>query len=109
MYSIASRTALRRAALAPVSRTAMVSMRYSSTMHDNDPDVLESEKRKNLSGKQHSHHKSAPGWNENLASASEAAVKVRDTHYPVPYGLLTQIHRLTAGVLAHPKNCKRRQ
>ncbi|EJD06543.1 uncharacterized protein FOMMEDRAFT_76424, partial [Fomitiporia mediterranea MF3/22] len=49
-----------------------------STVHDNDPDVLETEKAKNLSGKQHkgsSPHESAPGWNEYLASASEAAVK----------------------------------
>ncbi|KAL5531115.1 hypothetical protein ACEPAG_3991 [Sanghuangporus baumii] len=49
-----------------------------STVHDNDPDTLEREKRKNLSGKQHktsSPHEHAPGWNEYLASASEAAVK----------------------------------
>ena len=66
-------------------------------MHDNDPKVcsfslvyhslfltfdpfqlLEEEKLKNLAGKQHkasSPHDHAPGWNEYLASASEATVK----------------------------------
>lgn len=68
-----------------------------STMHENDPNVrpyiplpirialttpplqvLESEKQKNLTGQQHktsAPHEHAPGWNEYLASASEAAVK----------------------------------
>jgi len=47
-------------------------------MHDNDPDVLETEKRRNLSKQQHktsTPHEYAPGWNEHLASASEASVK----------------------------------
>ncbi|KAJ7104080.1 hypothetical protein B0H15DRAFT_6602 [Mycena belliarum] len=49
-----------------------------STMHDNDPQVLETEKARNLSGTQHrtsTPHKHAPGWNEHLASTSEASVK----------------------------------
>lgn len=39
MYALATRNALRRAAVAPVARTAAVAQRFSSTMHDNDPDV----------------------------------------------------------------------
>ncbi|KAF8656254.1 hypothetical protein AX16_002690 [Volvariella volvacea WC 439] len=58
--------------------------RYSSTstMHDNDPELLETEKQRNLSGKQHKTSaplSDAPGWNEYLASASEAGVKA-DRH-----------------------------
>jgi len=47
-------------------------------MHDNDPEVLEAEKGRNLAGTQYktsTPHKHAPGWNEHLASASEASVK----------------------------------
>ncbi|KAJ7589022.1 hypothetical protein C8J56DRAFT_29515 [Mycena floridula] len=49
-------------------------------MHDNDPDVLEVEKTRNLSKIQHKtssphHEDNAPGWNEHLASSSEASVK----------------------------------
>ncbi|KAF8150012.1 hypothetical protein B0H34DRAFT_732107 [Crassisporium funariophilum] len=47
-------------------------------MHDNDPETLEREKNRNLSGSQHktsTPHEHAPGWNEALASASEASVK----------------------------------
>lgn len=73
-----------------------------STMHDNDPEVcykfrvpidvdsclnfcfrdklLDEEKKRNLSGTQHRTstplRDEAPGWNESLASASEASVKV---------------------------------
>ncbi|KAJ6531866.1 hypothetical protein B0H19DRAFT_966396 [Mycena capillaripes] len=54
-----------------------------STMHDNDPVTLETEKIRNLSGTQYktsTPHKHAPGWNEHLASASEASVKAdKDT------------------------------
>ncbi|KAI9440002.1 hypothetical protein H4582DRAFT_1567145 [Lactarius indigo] len=47
-------------------------------MHDNDPEVLEREKRRNLA--RHPYQTSSPldhspGWNENLATASEANVK----------------------------------
>jgi hypothetical protein len=47
-------------------------------MHDNDPETLEREKRRNLSSTQHKTSTpidNAPGWNEDLASASEAHVK----------------------------------
>ncbi|KDQ57271.1 hypothetical protein JAAARDRAFT_35905 [Jaapia argillacea MUCL 33604] len=51
-------------------------------MHDNDPEVLEREKHRNLSGRQHETStplRTAPGWNESLASHSEASVKA-DKH-----------------------------
>ncbi|OJA17105.1 hypothetical protein AZE42_02610 [Rhizopogon vesiculosus] len=53
-------------------------MTSTSTMHDNDPEILEREKRRNLAGNQHktsTPHDDAPGWNEDLASTSEAHVK----------------------------------
>jgi len=49
-----------------------------SHVSDNDPEVLEREKERNIKGQQHhtsTPHKHAPGWNESLASVSEAAVK----------------------------------
>lgn len=55
--------------------------------------LLEQEKKRNLSKSQHktsTPHKYAPGWNEYLASASEANVKVhRSAH---PHSGLTLIH-----------------
>lgn len=47
-------------------------------MHDNDPEILEREKYRNLSKTQHRTSTpldNAPGWNEHLATASEASVK----------------------------------
>ena len=38
MYSLATRSTLKRS-IAPVSRVSAATPRYSSTMHDNDPDV----------------------------------------------------------------------
>ncbi|TFK27498.1 hypothetical protein FA15DRAFT_666347 [Coprinopsis marcescibilis] len=59
----------------PVERHNSTRM-YSSTMHDNDPEILEREKHRNLTGKTSSNlFPHAPGWNEKLASASEATVK----------------------------------
>ncbi|KAF9243492.1 hypothetical protein BU15DRAFT_42867, partial [Melanogaster broomeanus] len=54
----------------------------NSTMHDNDPELLEREKRRNLSGDQYGASTpidNAPGWNESLATASEAFVKADRT------------------------------
>ena len=51
----------------------------TSTVHDNDPDTLEREKQRNLAQKQHltsTPVSEAPGWNESLATSSEANVKV---------------------------------
>ncbi|ORY00197.1 hypothetical protein K493DRAFT_348020 [Basidiobolus meristosporus CBS 931.73] len=47
-------------------------------MSDDDPEILEREKQKNLRGetKNNKHH---PGWNEKLASHSEASVKADRT------------------------------
>ncbi|TCD70236.1 hypothetical protein EIP91_004417 [Steccherinum ochraceum] len=85
MYSLASRTAIKRssAAVASTSRSfapvAVAAPRYySSTVHGNDPEVLEQEKQRNLRNEQHKTStpvRNAPGWNEYLASASEAAIK----------------------------------
>nr|GAT60697.1 predicted protein [Mycena chlorophos] len=83
MYSqLPTRSAFRVIAFGarPAVRPRSVSLiRYSSTMHDNDPELLEVEKTRNLANQQHrtsTPHKShAPGWNEHLASASEASVK----------------------------------
>jgi len=50
----------------------------TSTMHDNDPEVLEREKRRNLTRQPYqtsSPLDHSPGWNEHLASTSEANVK----------------------------------
>jgi len=48
-------------------------------MHENDPELLDLEKKRNLSKNQHktstTHPDDAPGWNEYLASSAEAAVK----------------------------------
>ncbi|CEL55743.1 hypothetical protein RSOLAG1IB_01755 [Rhizoctonia solani AG-1 IB] len=55
-------------------RVAIPAPRYTS-QRTNDPDVLEKEKYKNLRGEQHSPHSNAPGWNEALASDSEAHIK----------------------------------
>ncbi|KAF8727709.1 hypothetical protein AX14_007104 [Amanita brunnescens Koide BX004] len=54
-----------------------------STMSGDDPEILELEKRRNLSNTQH--HTStpisnAPGWNEVLATESEAFVKADQGH-----------------------------
>ncbi|TBU21479.1 hypothetical protein BD311DRAFT_706953 [Dichomitus squalens] len=86
----ASRTAFKRTvARTTASRT---SLRYTSTMHDNDPEVLEREKQRNLSKQQHKTSTpipNAPGWNEHLASASEASIKA-DRHSSSPHELQDQ-------------------
>jgi len=53
-----------------------------SHISNGDPDVIELEKRRNLSkeqGKTSTPHEFAPGWNEQLASVSEAYIKVLPT------------------------------
>jgi len=58
--------------------TSVRSQSQGSHMNDNDPDTIEREKKKNLSGGDHSsspHKSHAPGWSEALASVSEAFVK----------------------------------
>ncbi|KAF8144053.1 hypothetical protein K438DRAFT_1632445 [Mycena galopus ATCC 62051] len=57
----------------------------TSARHDNDPETLEREKQRNLSGSQHktsAPHVHAPGWNEYLASDSEASVKADRSDHP---------------------------
>ncbi|KZP22732.1 hypothetical protein FIBSPDRAFT_1043329 [Athelia psychrophila] len=79
--AIATRSALRGAVTTGSRARVMSSGRSYSTMHDNDPATLEREKHRNLTGEQLKtpHIKSAPGWNENLASSSEAYIKA-DKH-----------------------------
>ncbi|KAF9223680.1 hypothetical protein BS17DRAFT_817325 [Gyrodon lividus] len=52
----------------------------NSTIHDNGPELLEREKRRNLSGGKPEPIENAPGWNEDLATASEAFVKADRTN-----------------------------
>lgn len=51
-----------------------------------DPEVWEKEKKKTLEGKVDRHMKGAPGWNEKLASVSEAAVGVSREVISTPFG-----------------------
>ncbi|KAL6302505.1 hypothetical protein BKA93DRAFT_736672 [Sparassis latifolia] len=87
MLSLTARTTLKRsAAAARRPAVAVCTPRsYSSTTNDNDPEVLELEKQRNLSKSQHKTSttvENAPGWNEYLASASEAAVKADRSEIP---------------------------
>ncbi|KDQ24762.1 hypothetical protein PLEOSDRAFT_1090448 [Pleurotus ostreatus PC15] len=78
MYITTCSAVTRRGIFAARRQAAVSGRRQSSTMHDNDPDVLDLEKKRNLSGTQHktsTPHTNAPGWNEHLATASEASVK----------------------------------
>ncbi|KAI0303776.1 hypothetical protein B0F90DRAFT_1708970 [Multifurca ochricompacta] len=66
-----------------VNTTATTSKRASraystSSVHDNDPEVLEREKRRNLTRQPYqtsSPLDHSPGWNEHLATTSEANIK----------------------------------
>ncbi|KAF9521571.1 hypothetical protein CPB83DRAFT_865408 [Crepidotus variabilis] len=89
---IASTSSISRnvAARSVVASSAVRNGRYySSTMHENDPEVLEREKDKSLSKtrSKSSPHQDTPGWNETLASASEAAVKA-DRHGTHPSDMI---------------------
>ncbi|KAA1467666.1 hypothetical protein DENSPDRAFT_832774 [Dentipellis sp. KUC8613] len=85
MSFAAARTALRFAAR-PAVRPFVTAPRfegqscryYSSSNHNNDPEILEREKRRSLSGhpyQQSAPNDDAPGWNESLATDAEADVK----------------------------------
>ncbi|KAI4293888.1 hypothetical protein K525DRAFT_244535 [Schizophyllum commune Loenen D] len=94
----ATRASARTVFRAAATRSGAVGVRYSSTstMHDNDPKTLELEKQRNLAGKQHHsasapHEEHAPGWNEHLASASEASVKADQA----PHGDPAEMQRKT--------------
>ncbi|KAJ3563418.1 hypothetical protein NP233_g6339 [Leucocoprinus birnbaumii] len=89
MYAIRQARSTLQSTLRPTVASSSNVIRYNSTstMHENDPEVLEREKNRNLSRSQHKtstpHGKDAPGWNEYLASASEANVKAdRSTSSP---------------------------
>ena len=73
-------------------------------MHDNDPEVLELEKKRNLTKIQHRtstpHEEAATGWNEHIATTSEAFVKVRrpegkKKNFDTTYAFRTQADRVT--------------
>jgi len=82
-----------------LTTSRLASRAYStSTMHDNDPEVLEREKRRNLTRQPYqtsSPLDHSPGWNEHLASSSEANVKADQDSSPV--------HNLAARTVAHLK------
>lgn len=87
MLSMGSRLALgdTRLVLQRVSgyiTSSRVQMGFGSHSSDNDPDVLHKEKERNLqAGKPKSAVKDLEeGWNEKLASDSEAAVKAERHH-----------------------------
>ncbi|OCH93066.1 hypothetical protein OBBRIDRAFT_790659 [Obba rivulosa] len=90
MIPPAARTVLNRAAVAraPVAVMNVPAPRYySASIHENDPELLELEKKRNLTKNQHKTSETlpdtAPGWNEYLASAAEAAVKADRSTAPV--------------------------
>ncbi|KAG8845477.1 hypothetical protein FRB96_002495 [Tulasnella sp. 330] len=62
-----------------------------SHMSDNDPNILEREKHRNLHEKHddsaHPHKKHAPGWSEPLASESEAHIKADQADIESPQEL----------------------
>ncbi|KZV80976.1 hypothetical protein EXIGLDRAFT_780293 [Exidia glandulosa HHB12029] len=74
-------------------------------MHNNDPEVLEREKRRNLSDTQHEtstpHKTHAPGWNEALASESEAHIKADQSGAPVEELVKTTVEYVKR---RHPKD-----
>ncbi|PVG04308.1 hypothetical protein CPB86DRAFT_693767 [Serendipita vermifera] len=83
--------------------TCYLSHYVSSSIHDNDPEILESEKQRNLKGEQYktsSPHKHAPGWNEYLASTSEAYTKADKSTATVEE---MQQETLTRVEARHPK------
>ncbi|KAF9648699.1 hypothetical protein BDM02DRAFT_3115023 [Thelephora ganbajun] len=76
MLSLSSRSILKRSLV--TQRGAARFYSSTSTVHDNDPEVLEVEKQRNLTNRQRATStpvSEAPGWNEYLATASEAHVK----------------------------------
>lgn len=96
MLSLAARTTLRAARPCAAPAAVRFVGGHGSTMHDNDPELLEREKAKNLAGHEHEtgiHN--APGWNDRLASSSEAAIKVPPMRPRTPCARLI-IRRRTA-------------
>ncbi|KZV72998.1 hypothetical protein PENSPDRAFT_323713 [Peniophora sp. CONT] len=88
---IASRTLRASTRAAP-----SVAARFNSTSsnHNNDPEVLEREKHRNLSKAQYQTSapmdKSAPGWNEHLSSDAEANVKADRHEHTSPQDLVNE-------------------
>ncbi|VDB83775.1 unnamed protein product [Peniophora sp. CBMAI 1063] len=89
--SIAARTIRASTRVAP-----SVTARFNSTSsnHNNDPEVLEREKHRNLSKAAYQTSApmdgSAPGWNEHLASDAEANVKADRHGHSSPQDLVNE-------------------
>lgn len=121
--SVMKQTTAAAAQASRMAATSTQTRSYTSTMHDNDPKVLrgffpfllpihetkclqtwhlllwkvlEREKARSLRKEQHlSPIHNAPGWNESLASASEANVKVR----LIPFLILSSSKKVLRGLL----------
>lgn len=66
-------------AVVPLARRFLhpstVTMGHGSHSSDNKPDIIEQEKQRNLTGQTPEIVPGQPGWNPNLASDSEAAIR----------------------------------
>eukprot|EP00877_Chromochloris_zofingiensis_P005489 jgi/Chrzof1/14941/Cz09g21170.t1 len=72
-------------------------MGFGSNMHDNDPEIIEREKKRNLTGKTPPFIPDTPGWNQYLASDSEAAVHAE--RYPAEQDPLEKLQEVTIEVV----------
>jgi len=94
---------LARPAVIATFASPRLANRAYSTMHDNDPEVLEREKRRNLTRQPYqtsSPLDHSPGWNEHLATTSEAHVKA-DQDRSSPHDLASRtVSHLKAKVSA---------
>jgi len=89
---------LARPAVTTTFTQSRLANRTYSTVHENDPEVLEREKRRNLSRQPYqtsSPLDHSPGWNESLASTSEANVKADQD--------ASSFHDLASRTVAHLK------
>jgi hypothetical protein len=58
-----------------IATSSSAHLGFGSHTSENDPEVLQREKERNLRGEAPTIHPDMPGWNPNLASDSEAVVK----------------------------------
>lgn len=63
--------------------SGVVCMGHGSHASDNNPEIIQREKERNLTGQTGEHVPGVPGWNEKLASDSEATVKAERTDMSV--------------------------
>ncbi|KAI8470385.1 MAG: hypothetical protein J3K34DRAFT_420743 [Monoraphidium minutum] len=74
-HTAAAGSRLAAPSAAALARRLVRAMGHGSHTSDNDPAVLAKEKQRNLKGKTPEVVPGAPGWNQGLASESEAVVK----------------------------------